>query len=124
MEQKKLREFVELFVEDGKWVHPYHSGLFPAEVQGREEIYQGLHSAAGNFDEIHFPIEEILPFKDPNKVAVKFSGKLYLKGGKGTYENSYLAIFTFDVHGKIVEWVEYYNPVIAAKAFGLMDKLQ
>jgi ketosteroid isomerase-like protein len=124
LEQRKFKEFSELFAENGKWVHPYHSGLFPAETVGQKEILQGIQTAAANFNEIKFPIDEILPFEDPNKVAVKLAGNLHLKNGSGTYQNDYLAIFIFNDHGKIAEWIEYYNPITAAKAFGLMDKIK
>ncbi|MHA2021232.1 MAG: nuclear transport factor 2 family protein [Candidatus Thorarchaeota archaeon] len=124
LEQRRLKEFSELFTENGKWIHPYHSGMFPAETVGREEIFNAIKAAADNFDEIQFPIDEILPFEDPSRIAMKHRGKLNLKNGSGTYENDYFTILTFDEEGKITEWVEYYNPVIAAKAFGLMDKIQ
>ena len=124
LEQRQFKEFSELFAENGKVIHPYHSGLFPAETIGQKEIYKGIQIAATNFNEIHFPIDEILPFEDPKKVAVKLKGKLLLKNGAGTYENDYLAIFSFDEQGKIAEWIEYYNPNTAAKAFGLMGKLK
>ena len=124
LEQRKFKEFSELFAENGKWTHPYHSGMFPPETVGQKEIYKGITEAAANFDDIQFPIDEIMPFLDPNKVAVDFSGKLKLKNSDNYYENDYLAIFSFDEQGKILEWIEYYNPVKAAKAFGLMDKLK
>ena len=124
LEQRKLKEFSELFAENGKWVHPYNSGLFPAETVGMKEIFRGIQTAAANFDKIQFPIDEILPFEDPNKVAVKLTGNLHLKNGTGTYQNDYLAIFIFNEQGKIAEWIEYYNPITAAKAFGLMDKIK
>ena len=124
LEQRRFEEFSELFAENGKWIHPYHSGLFPAETVGKKGIYNSLKNAADNFDEIQFPIDEILPFEDPNRVAVKFTGKLNLKNGSGTNENDYFAILSFDEHGKILEWIEYYNPITAAKAFGLMDKIK
>jgi ketosteroid isomerase-like protein len=124
LEQRKLKEFSELFAENGKWVHPYNSGLFPAETVGQKEIYKGIKIAASNFDEIKFPIDEILPFEDPNKVAVKLTENLHLKNGNGIYQNNYLAIFIFNEQGKILEWIEYYNPITAAKAFGLMDKIK
>ena len=124
LEQRRFKEFSELFAEDGKWIHPYHSGLFPAKTVDQKEISNAIQNAAANFKEIHFPIDEILPFEDPDKVAVKLKGKLYLKSGSGTYENDYLAIFLFDEQGKILEWIEYYNPITAAKAFGLMNKIK
>lgn len=45
-----------------------------------------------------------------------------MKNGE-LYENDYLTIVSFDEQGKISEWAEYYNPIKAAKAFGLMDKI-
>ena len=46
-------------------------------------------------------------------------------------EKKYLNLFTayikrkdFDEQGKIVEWIEYYNPIISARAFGLIDKIK
>ncbi len=47
-----------------------------------------------------------------------------MKNGRGIYANDYLAIISFDEHGKILEWIEYYNPIITAKTFGLMDKIR
>ncbi len=122
LEQKRLKEFSELFAENGKWKHQYHSGIFPAEVVGKQQIYKGIQTTAANFTEIQFPVEEVLPFADPNKVAVKHAGRLVLKN-ESIYENDYLAILSFDEKGKILEWVEYYNPILAAKAFGLLDKI-
>lgn len=124
LEQRRLKEFAELFAENGRWIHPYHSGLFPAETVGPKEIYDGIKTAADNFDEIRFPIDEILPFEDPSRIAMKHRGKLKLKNGNGTYENEYFTLFHFDENGKILEWIEYYNPITAAKAFGLMDKIK
>lgn len=38
----------------------------------------------------------MMPFLNPNKVAVKFTGKLKFKNSGNYYENDYLAIFSFD----------------------------
>ena len=42
IEQSRFEEFSELFAKNGKWIHPYHSGLGPAEVVGRKEIEKFL----------------------------------------------------------------------------------
>lgn len=55
---------------------------------------------------------------------MKHTGRLTMSNGTGLYVNDYLAIFSFDEEGSITEWIEYYNPIIAAKAFGLMDKIR
>ena len=123
MEQKKFEEFTDLFAENGKWIHPYHSGIFPSEIIGKKDIFESIKNAASRFSDVRFPVEEVLTSKDSSKVAVKHSGKLKLKDGSGYYENDYLGIFTFNEEGKIVEWSEYYNPIKSAKVFGLMDKI-
>ncbi|MCG3221825.1 MAG: nuclear transport factor 2 family protein [Candidatus Heimdallarchaeota archaeon] len=122
-EQKNFFELSELYTENGKLIYPYHSGLFPPDGVGKKNIYEGWSNLAENFDEVKFPIEEIVPFENPNKVAVKFSGKLKFRNKPSYYENDYLFIFYFDEEGKITESYEYFNPINAAKAFGLMDKL-
>lgn len=124
LEERKIKEYSELFSENGRFINPYHSGLFPAEMTGQEEIYKFIRSTSENFSEISFPIKEIMPFKDPNKIAVKFFGKLKLKNSGGYYENDYFGLFYFDDTGKILEFIEYFNPIVTAKAFELMDKLK
>ncbi len=124
LEQRRFDEFAELFSENAKWIHPFSSGLFPSEAVGRKDIHDGLVDAASNFDDIRFPIEEIIPLVDPSRVIMKHTGSLKISNGKGTYENDYLAMFEFDDEGKITKWIEYYNPIIAARAFGLMDKIK
>ena len=123
-ELRKFKEFSEIIAENAKWIHPYHSGLFAPEVVGKKEILKVLKNMANKFDEIKFPIIEMLPLEDPNRVVVILTGRLHLKGSSGLYENDYLAIFTFDEQGRIVKWIEYYNPIVSAKAFGLMKKLK
>lgn len=123
-ELRKFKEFSEIIAENAKWIHPYHSGLFSPEVVGKNEILKVFKNMTSRFDEIKFPIIEMLPLEDPNRVAVKMTGKLRLKDSGDLYENDYLGIFTFDEQGKIVEWIEYYNPITSAKAFGLMNKIK
>lgn len=124
LEDEKIKEFSELYAENGKQVNPYHSGLFPAEIGGRKKLYEFWKNVPANFDGMQFPIGEILPFEDPNKVAVKFTGKIKLKNNAGTYENDYFCVFHFDEQGKILEYHEYFNPITAARGFGLLDKIK
>ncbi|MFW9890527.1 MAG: nuclear transport factor 2 family protein [Candidatus Thorarchaeota archaeon] len=124
LEQRRFDEFAELFSEDAEWIHPYNTGLFPPKTVGRNDIRDAIANSASNFDDIRFPIEEILPLEDSRRILMKHTGKLEISGGKGTYENDYVAFFSFDEEGRITEWIEYYNPIIAAKAFGLIDKIK
>ncbi len=122
-EQLKILEVSELFITDGVAILPYHSGLFPYKTTGKKNIADSWMGIAKNFTEGKFVIKEIMPFEDPNKIAVILSGKLKFKNKEGFYENDYIFLFYFDENGKIKELYEYFNPLISAKAFGLMDKI-
>lgn len=40
LEKRKIKEYSKLYADNGKQVTPYHSGLFPAEIVGQNEIYK------------------------------------------------------------------------------------
>ncbi|NHJ31796.1 MAG: hypothetical protein FK732_02930 [Asgard group archaeon] len=121
--QMKFLEVSELFKTDGVTILPYHSELFPYKTTGKKNIADSWIGIAKNFIEVKFLIEEIMPFEDSNKIAVILSGKMKFKNKEGYYENDYIFLFYFDENGKIKELIEYFNPLISAKAFGLMDKI-
>jgi ketosteroid isomerase-like protein len=55
--------------------------------------------------------------EDPQFIFVKFRGIIEIRAG-GTYENDYLGTFRLE-KGKIVEYTEYFNPIVMARAFGI-----
>jgi ketosteroid isomerase-like protein len=62
--------------------------------------------------------------EDPNITFVKYKGKIKLKNDAGWYENDYYSTFKFNEEGKITEYVEIFNPIVAARGFGLIDKIK
>ena len=72
---------------------------------------------------MQFPIQELLATENPNIIFVRYQGKIKLKGGAGNYENQYYSTFRFDEEGKISEYVEIFNPIVAARGFGLLDQI-
>ncbi len=124
LENKNTNKVVQFFAKDGRHINPYHSGLFPEGAKGKEAIRAYWTPVFPRFDSMKFPIEEIYTMEKPNKVFVKFKGRLVLKNNNGHYKNDYYAIFTFNEEGKIVEYVELFNPITAAKKFGLINKIK
>ena len=61
--------------------------------------------------------------EDLKIVFVDFKGHVRLKDGAGLYANDYYAIFKFNDKSEIVEYVEIFNPIVAAKGFGLLDQI-
>ena len=123
LEEENMAAFIELFAEDGQQINPYASGLFPEGAKGKEALRKYWKPVPGNFDGMQFPIQELLATEDPSIIFVRYQGKIKLKGGAGYYENQYYSTFRFDEEGKITEYVEIFNPIVAARGFGLLDQL-
>lgn len=124
LEEEKIDLFIDLFAENGKQANPYASGLFPDGADGKEALKAYWEPVPGFFDGMEFPIEELYAMEDPSMVFAKYTGKIKLKAGSGTYENNYYSTFKFNEHGKILEYVEIFNPIVAARGFGLLDKIK
>ena len=124
LEQENIQGLVDLFAADGKQVNPYTGGVFPAGAEGHKALSDYWSPVPDNFDSMRFVLDALLATEDPNTVFVSYTGALKLKDGGGIYQNDYYSTFTFDRDGKIVEYVEIFDPVTAAKSFGLMDQLR
>ena len=122
-EEKDFDQWILFWAEDGINRNPYATGMVPEKTVGREEIYNHFVSAAERFSIIKFSIHEIIVEEEKRTVVVRLDGKLTIKRG-GIYENTYIFLFHFNENNKIRECFEYFNPYIAGKAFGLLDKLK
>ena len=124
LEDMNVDAVVNLFAEDGVHVNPYSSGIFPEGTKGHEGIRTYWESAFANFEKMEFPVDEMYAMEDPSITFIKFKGKVKLKNDTGWYNNNYYAIFKFNEKGKITEYIEIFNPIAAAKGFGLLDKIK
>ena len=124
LESENVNTVVDLFAEDAIHINPYASGLFPDGAKSHEEIRAYWTPVFPNFDGMEFPIEELYAMEDPNITFVKYKGKIKLKNDAGWYENDYYSTFKFNEEGKITEYVEIFNPIVAARGFGLIDKIK
>ena len=122
-EEKDFDHWILLWAEDGINRNPYATGMVSEEIVGKEEIYNHFISAAERFNAIQFSIHEIIVEEEKRAVVVRLDGKLTIKSG-GIYENTYIFLLHFDKHNRIRECFEYFNPYLAGKAFGLLDKLK
>ena len=112
------------FAANGTHVNPYHSELFPVGAEGKEGVENYWKPVFPNFDGMQFEIHQLLATEDPNLVFTEYTGKIKLKGNAGYYTNHYFSTFRFDGEGKITEYIEIFNPITAAKAFGLADQIK
>lgn len=116
VETQHFEVIKEVFAPTAQQLLPYAPAGFPTRLDGLEAIYKQFSGLATYFSQLKFP-RQLLATEDPNFIFVKFTGDMTLKSG-GKYENDYVGTFRLR-DGKIVEYVEYFNPVLMAKAFGL-----
>lgn len=116
LETQKFEMLKEVFAENGKQLNPYSPAGFPKSFDGAEAIYKQYSGLTANFGQMKFP-RQIFATEDPNFFFVKFRGEIEIQAG-GTYENDYLGTFKLE-NGKVVEYTEYFNQVVMAKAFGI-----
>ena len=124
LEEENVDNIVKLFAKNAKHINPYHSEIFPRGANGNEAIREYWTPVFPNFDGMEFPIEEIYAMEDPAIIYVKYKGVIKLKNNAGYYKNDYYSTFKFNDSGKIIEYVEIFNPITAAKGFGLLDKIK
>ncbi len=124
LEGEDISGFLGLFAEGGRQVNPYASGLFPEGAEGIDELREYWEPVPGRFEGMRFPIDEIHAMEDPGMVFVRYRGEITLKHDQGLYSNNYYSTFRFDDLGKIVEYVEIFNPITAAHGFGLLDQIR
>lgn len=116
LETQKFEMLKEVFAENGKQLNPYSPEGFPKSFDGAEGIYKQYSGLTANFGQMKFP-RQIFATEDPNFFFVKFRGEIEIKAG-GKYENDYLGTFKLE-SGKVIEYTEYFNQVVMAKAFNI-----
>jgi len=116
LETQKFEMLKEVFAENGKQINPYSPAGFPKTFDGAEEIYKQYSRLTANFGQMRFS-RQIFATEDPNFFFVKFRGQIEIKAG-GKYENDYLGTFKLE-NSKVIEYTEYFNQVVMAKAFNI-----
>lgn len=119
LETKNLEKLVSLFADDAQHINPYHSDIFPRGAIGKEEIASYWKPVFPAINSMRFVIEEMYTLESPTSLFVKFKGAIDFLNTTDVYTNQYYATFTFNSRGEILEYVEIFNPIPAAKAFGL-----
>ena len=116
LETQKFEMLKEVFAKNGKQLNPYSPVGFPKSFDSADAIYKQYSGLTANFGQMKFP-RQIFATEDPNFFFVKFRGEIEIKAG-GKYENDYLGTFKLE-NGKVLEYTEYFNQIVMAKAFGI-----
>jgi ketosteroid isomerase-like protein len=122
-EEKDFDNWIELWANDCINHSPYAIGMSPGEMVGKEAILESFKPISKQFDRIQLNVHEIIVDETKRTVIARMDGDMVKKDGE-IYQNSYIFLLHYDKKNKIKECYEYFNPIIAGKAFGLLDKIK
>jgi hypothetical protein len=123
LEAMSMERFLKVWHDDGVQIMPYAPEGFPARLEGKEAIRQQYGSLPKDYKSMRFP-DRIFHFtNDPNRVWVEFRGEIQIKVTDKSYNSTYVCLFTL-CDGRIIEYKEYFNPIIFLNAFGSTEALR
>ena len=123
LEERDMDKWIDLWAEDGIDRKPYATGMFPEEIVGKKAVYDSWKGITEVFESVSFPIHEFIVDEESRTVVVRLDGKGLMKNSN-LYQNTYIFLLHYDKDLKIKECYEYFNPYVAGKAFGKLDKLK
>jgi ketosteroid isomerase-like protein len=118
LEDKDIDSWIELWADDAEQFYPFGTEMFPRRLAGKAAIHDRWKNAPGLFETLSFPIQEL--WTDRDAVIVRFESDSVLRSGR-KYRNTFVSVFKFDDTGKIREYREYFDPIIAGVDFRLAE---
>lgn len=111
----RIEEWVDLFKEDGILEFPYGPKDFPTSVSGKKELYEYMKNFPDHFevkfDDLHFHATE-----EPTLVIAEFTSDGHAVSTGKPYIQKYISVVTTDEEGKIIRYVDFWNPMVALEA--------
>lgn len=119
LETQQFELLREVFALEGRQINPYVPEGFPKSFDGQDAIVKQYSSLPQTFGQMRFP-RTIHSTEDPDFFFATWRGEIEIKAG-GMYANDYVGTFRLK-DGRVVEYTEYFNPIVMAKAFNIPIK--
>ncbi|WP_415328032.1 nuclear transport factor 2 family protein [Chryseobacterium sp. MMS23-Vi53] len=111
----QIEKWVELFENDGELEFPYGPKDFPKKVKGKKELFEYMKNFPKHFkvefQNLHFHATE-----DPTLVIAEFTSEGNALSTGKPYNQKYISVVTTDTEGKILKYVDFWNPMVALEA--------
>lgn len=117
LEDGDVDAWIELWADDADHFYPYGQEMFPPHLVGKAAIHARWRDTPAMFARFTLPLRET--WVDGDTVIARFDTDSVLARTRRRYANSYICIFRFDPDGRIREYWEYFDPILAGVAFGL-----
>jgi ketosteroid isomerase-like protein len=122
LETMDIERFLKVWDERGVQIMPFAPAGFPQRLEGRAAIRQQYEGLPKNFTSMKFPIcKSIAPTIRPS-CGRPGAARSDQATGK-PYNNRYAGLFKLR-DGRVIEFHEYFNPLILLEAFGDAESLQ
>lgn len=119
---KDVAGWVSMVAEDGAMEFPYAPPGYPQRLDGRTAIADYMRDYPNKVEIASFTIEAFHQTLDPNVVILEFSvdGRAVETGRP--YTMRYVGVIRLR-DGKIINYRDYWNPLVAAAALGGADAM-
>ncbi|AUP77784.1 nuclear transport factor 2 family protein [Flavivirga eckloniae] len=114
----RITDWINLFAENAVMEVPYSPKAFPNRIEGREGLYEYMKDIPKLF-KIEYKNIHFHPTAEPNLVIVEFECTGKVLTTNKPYDQKYISVITLNNDGKIVKYVDYWNPVVALEALGM-----
>ncbi|OLY94354.1 hypothetical protein SAMN05444008_10561 [Cnuella takakiae] len=111
----RIREWVDLFTEDGVLEFPYGPKNFPQKVSGNKELYEYMKNFPEHF-KVSFENLHFHPTEEPTLVIAEFTSNGHALATGKPYHQKYISVVTTTQDGKITRYVDFWNPLVAMEA--------
>jgi uncharacterized protein len=117
LESMNIEHWLELWDDNGVQEMPYAPEGFPEKLEGKAAIRQQYSSLPKNYDSMQFVDRFVHETSDPAVFIVEYNGIINIKATDKPYNNVYCGVFMVQ-NNKLVQFKEYFNPMILQAAFG------
>ena len=115
LQSMQIDAWIQLWAPNGVNLMPFAVPGTPDRLEGREVIYGQFKGIPQRFTRMRLLDLQILDMADPSLFFVTFRSDIQLVTGK-EYKNTYCGLFRIE-GGQVVEFREYFNPLVVMEAF-------
>lgn len=117
LEQKDLNKWIDLWAEDGQQINPFAPKGFPRTISGKNALFHHWKGIPKSYGRMVFKHREVYSTLNPDVIFVEFQGEIEVLATGKNYNNKYCCRFTF-LNGKVISYVEYFDPAILLESLG------
>ncbi len=111
----QIEQWVNLFIDDGVLEFPYGPKDFPKLVRGKTGLFEYMKNFPEHF-KVTFKNLHFHPTEEPTLVIAEFESSGYAIGTGNPYNQKYISVVTTDTEGKMIRYVDFWNPMVAIDA--------